>query len=197
MERRTVLKALAALPAVSWLATSGSAAVAGVQQARWVRPGEPGWPTPAEWAALGESVGGRLVKVQSAFTVCVPNAGSAACSALFDENLLDPFYIDQSVNLTQTLGWTDAFVSQPSAYAVLAESSADVAAAVNFAREHNVRLVVKSGGHSYLGTSNAPDSLLIWTRPNMQAIEVHDSFVPQGCAGVVESEPAVSLGAGC
>ena len=36
--------------------------------------------------------------------------------------------------------------------------------AVNFARENNLRLVVKGGGHSYQGTSNAPDSLLIWTR---------------------------------
>jgi hypothetical protein len=172
-------------------------AAAGVRSARWVRPGEPGWPTAAEWAALGESVGGRLVQVESAFAVCQPDAGSAACTGLFQKNLLDPFYIDQSVNLTQTLGWLDAFTSEPSAYAVLAASSADVAAAVNFAREHNVRLVVKSGGHSYLGTSNAADSLLIWTRPNMQAIEVLDSFVPQGGAGLVAPEPAVSVGAGC
>jgi len=161
-----------------------------------VRPGEPGWPSPEEWAALGERVGGRLVQVQSAFTVCEPNAGSAACTALFQKDLLDPFYIDQSVNLTQTLGWLDAFTSQPSAYAVLAASSADVAAAVDFAREHDVRLVVKSGGHSYQGLSNAADSLLIWTRPNMQAVEVLDSFVPQGGAGRVGPEPAVSVGAG-
>jgi FAD/FMN-containing dehydrogenase len=201
MERRTLLKALAGLPLLSWLplsrsaaAVSGSAAVAGLP--RWVRPGEPGWPSPAEWTALGESVGGRLVQVQSAFTVCEPDAGSAGCADLL-QNLTDPFYIDQSVNLTQTLGWIDAFTSQPSAYAVLAASSADVAAAVNFAREHNVRLVVKSGGHSYLGTSNAPDSLLIWTRPNMQAIELNDSFVPQGGAGLVAPQPAVSVGAGC
>ena len=144
---------------------------------------------------LGESVGGRLMQVHSAFTECEPDAGSAACTGLF-QNLTDPFYIDQSVNLTQTLGWTDAFTSEPSAYAVLAASSADVAAAVNFAREHKVRLVVKSGGHSYLGTSNAPDSLLIWTRPNMAAVEVLDSFVPQGGTGAVEPESAVSVGAG-
>jgi FAD/FMN-containing dehydrogenase len=194
MQRRTLLKALAALPLFSWLSASGSAA-AGVRSARWVRPGEPGWPSPAEWAALAKSVGGRLVQVQSAFAVCQPDATGAACSDLF-ENLKDPFYIDQSVNLTQTLGWLDAFTSEPSAYAVLAESSADVAAAVDFAREHNVRLVVKSGGHSYQGTSNAADSLLIWTRPNMQAIELNDSFVPQGGAGLVAPEPAVSVGAG-
>jgi FAD/FMN-containing dehydrogenase len=195
MQRRTVLKALAALPLFSWFAASGSAG-AEVQPARWVRPGEPGWPSPAQWAALGESVGGRLVMVQSAFTVCSPDAGSAACTNLFENQLTDPFFIDQNVSLTQTLGWTDAFTSEPSAYAVLAASSADVAAAVNFAREHNVRLVVKSGGHSYLGTSNAADSLLIWTRPNMQAIEVLDGFVPQGAAGLIEPAPAVSVGAG-
>jgi hypothetical protein len=194
MQRRSFLKGLAALPVFSWLAAFGSAG-ATVRSAQWVSPGEPGWPSPAEWAALSESVGGRLVQVQSAFGVCELDAGSSACTALF-QNLTDSFFIDQSVNLTQTLGWVDAFTSEPSAYAVLAESSADVSAAVNFAREHNVRLVIKSGGHSYLGTSNAADSLLIWTRPNMQAIEVLDSFVPQGGAGLVEPESAVSVGAG-
>jgi FAD/FMN-containing dehydrogenase len=194
MQRRSFLKALAALPLFSWLAASGSAGAA-VRPARWVRPGEPGWPSPADWAALSESVGGRLVAVQSAFGVCEPDPGTAACVNLF-QNLADPYFIDQSVNLTQTLGWVDAFTSEPSAYAVLAASSADVAAAVNFAREHNVRLVVKSGGHSYLGTSNAADSLLIWTRPNLQDIEVLDSFVPQGGAGLVAPAPAVSVAAG-
>jgi FAD/FMN-containing dehydrogenase len=198
MERRTVLKALAGLPLVSWFGVSGctdagAQPAAAVLPARWVRPGKPGWPSPAQWAALGESVGGRLVQVQSAFTVC--GAGGAACTDLF-QNLLDPFYIQRSVNLTQTLGWTGAFTSAPSAYAVLAASSADVVAAVNFAREHRVRLVVKGGGHSYLGTSNAPDSLLIWTRPNMTTVEVLDSFVPQGATGATEPEPAVSVGAG-
>jgi len=193
MQRRTLLKAAAVLPLFSRFAALAPRAAA--RAARTVRPGEPGWPSPAEWAALGESVGGRLVQVQSAFTVCEPDAGSTACGDLF-QNLMDPFYIDQSVSLTQTLGWIDAFTSEPSAYAVLAASSADVSAAVNFAREHNVRLVVKSGGHSYLGTSNAPDSLLIWTRPNMQAIELSDGFVPQGGAGLAGPEPAVSVGAG-
>ena len=79
---------------------------------------------------------------------------------------------------------------------MLAQRSADVAAAVNFARRHRVRLVVKGGGHSYVGSSNAPDSLLIWTRPNLRAVELHDRFVPRGAAGLVEPEPAVSVGAG-
>ena len=188
------LKGLAALP-LSALVAVPARGLALRSRSERVRPGEPGWPDPAEWAKLRRRVGGRLVKVTSPFAACTPHPGSPACTELF-ENLRDPFYISDSVALTQTLGWTDAWTSQASAYAVLAQNSADVAAAVNFARDHRVRLVVKGGGHSYVGGSNAPDSLLIWTRPNLRAIELHDRFVPRGAAGLVEPEPAVSVGAG-
>ena len=190
MQRRTLLKGLAALPLFSRFATPAHGA-----GMRRVRPGETGWPSPQQWAKLGESVGGRLVKVRSPFAVCRPDAGSPGCANLF-QNLKNPYYIDESVALTQTLGWTDAWTCEPSAYAVLARGSADVAAAVNFAREHRVRLVVKGGGHSYTGASNAAHSLLVWTRPNMRGIELHDRFVPRGAAGVAEPETAVSVGAG-
>ena len=76
-----------------------------------------------------------------------------------------------------------------------ARTTDDVVAAVNFAREHNLRLVVKGGGHSYQGTSNAADSLLIWTR-RMNAVTVHDAFVGAGCAGRHEPQPAVTVEAG-
>ena len=67
--------------------------------------------------------------------------------------------------------------------------------AVNFARENNLRLAVKGGGHSYQGTSNAPDSLLIWTR-HMNEITMYDAFVPQGCEHTLPPQPAATLGAG-
>lgn len=46
-----------------------------------------------------------------------------------------------------------------------------------------------------MGTSNAPDSLLIWTRA-LREVTVHDSFVGQGCEGNGAPVPAVSAGAG-
>ena len=76
-----------------------------------------------------------------------------------------------------------------------ARKAGDVVAAVNFAREHNLRLVVKGGGHSYQGTSNAPDSLLVWTR-NMKDVVLHDAFVASGCEGKAAPTRAVSVGAG-
>jgi hypothetical protein len=159
-----------------------------------VRPGDRNWPSAAKWEKLKQAVGGRLLKPQSPFTAChsVPD-GDACREAL--RQIKNPFYIGDEVALTQTSGWADAWESQPSAYAVAAKSTADVVAAVNFARIHNLRLVVKGGGHSYQGTSQAPDSLLVWTR-HMNGIEMHDAFVGQGCAGRQAPQPAVTIEAG-
>src|SRR5579884_736245 len=157
-----------------------------------VRPGQPGWPSPAEWDQLRGAVGGRLGELRSPLTEC--GGDPARCADLFKE-LKNPYFIGDEPGLAQTLGWADAWTFHPSAYAVAAETSADVAAAINFAREHNLRLVVKGGGHSYLGRSNAPDSLLVWTR-RMDAVTLHDAFVPQGCGDGAKPQSAVTVGAG-
>jgi FAD/FMN-containing dehydrogenase len=159
---------------------------------RRVRPGDAGWPAQAQWQALNDRVGGQLTAVRSPLDACRNGADPAACDAVF-KGFKNPYYIRDNVALTQTTGWADAWVSQPSAYAVAARNAADVAAAVTFAREHKLRLVVRGGGHSYLGASNAPDSLLVWTRP-MDSIVIHDAFVPQGCS--TPPQAAVSVGAG-
>ena len=109
------------------------------------------------------------------------------------KQLGNPFFIGDQAGGTQVSGWLGAWAPAPSAYAVAAHTAQDVVAAVNFARTHRLRLAVKGGGHSYQGTSNAPDSLLVWLRP-MQAITLHDSFTPQDCAGA--PSPAVTIEAG-
>lgn len=160
---------------------------------RWVAPGSAGWPTAADWSALGRATGARLLKLASPFEACRSEPAGADCAALF-KALKNPFHISEHPELTQTLGYVDAWTSAVSPYAVAAESAADVKAAVDFARTHRVRLAIKGGGHSYQGTSNAANSLLVWTHP-MRRIELHDAFTPKGCAG--EPVPAVTLGAGC
>lgn len=72
------------------------------------------------------------------------------CRDLFAQ-LKDPYYIHDQVGLTQTCGWVDAWSYAPSVYAVVARTAKHVAAAVDFARVHNPRLVVKGGGHRYQG----------------------------------------------
>lgn len=191
MNRRQFLAAtasLAALPA-DWRLRAQTAGT----PARRVRPGDPGWPSDAAWEDLGRKVGGRLIKLHSPFDVCTTDPNGAACRDV-TASLGNPFFIGDDPALTQNSGWLDAWTSAPSAYAVAAASAADVAAGVAFARAHNLRLVVKGGGHSYQGTSCAPDSLLLWTRA-MHEIALHDAFVPRGCDGR-RAQPAVSVDAG-
>jgi FAD/FMN-containing dehydrogenase len=164
------------------------------QPVRRVRPGDPLWPSEASWDRLRREVRGRLITVQSPLTACQTAPEGASCAEIF-KALRNPYSIGDQPALTQTSGWVDAWTSAPSVYAVAAVETADVVAAVNFAREHHLRLVVKGGGHSYQGTSNSPDSLLIWTRA-MNGIVLHEAFVPQGCAGTLAPQPAVTIGAG-
>jgi len=105
----------------------------------------------------------------------------------------NPFYLEEQAGATQTTGWLDAWTAQVSPYAVAAETTEDMVAAVNFARKHRVRLVIKGTGHDYLGRSTAPDSLLLWTH-KMRGVTIHDAFVPVGSPG--PALPAVSVEAG-
>jgi len=180
MKRREFLGTGLAL-AAGWAFPVGLAAA---ERVRRVRPGDPDWPSPQQWAALKRETGGRLSPVS------LPTLDAAQAKEL----LSNPFYVGDQPGLTQSSGWLDAWRSSPSAYAVAAESAGDVAAAVRFARVHNLRLVVRGGGHSYLGTSSAPDSLMVWTR-RLNTVIVHDAFTPAGAGAA--PVPAVSLGAGC
>ncbi|MDE1959599.1 MAG: FAD-binding oxidoreductase [Xanthomonadaceae bacterium] len=198
MDRRRFLQDAAAaslLPLLGsrLLAPAWAGSPLGAPRSR-VRPGDPGWPAAAQWEQLRQAVGGRLIELQSPLHACLKAPDNDACRAMFAQ-LRNPFYIGDQPGLTQSSGWFRAWTSHPSAYAVAAESTADVVAAVNFARAHNLRLVVKGGGHSYQGTSDAADSLLVWTR-HMSAITLHDAFVGQGCAGTQAPQPAVTIEAG-
>src|SRR5271166_1739548 len=176
---------------MSGLAPGASAYAQAAPPKTRVRPNDPGWPSDEKWDQLSREVEGRLIKVRSPLAACVGASFDAACAQTFKE-LKNPYYLGDEVGLTQSLGWVGAWTSEPSVYAVAAKSTADVVAAVNFARTNNLRLVVKGGGHSYQGTSNAADSLLIWTR-HMNAIVTHDAFVAAGCEERPEPQPAVSI----
>jgi hypothetical protein len=194
VERRQFLGGAAAIAVAQSVANLSTESLSVERPFRRVRPGDSRWPSDAEWNGLREQVGGRLIRVTSPLSLCQAKADAEPCNALF-ESLKNPYYIGDDVALTQTCGWLDAWSSAPSVYAVAARNAADVSAAIKFARRKDLRLVVKGGGHSYLGTSNAPDSLLVWTRP-MRDIVVHDSFLAKGCEANAPPQRAVSVGAG-
>jgi FAD/FMN-containing dehydrogenase len=200
MKRRNLLRTVAMLPLLSgaFAAPLGAAQSANRparhRTLRRVRPTDPAWPSQASWDALKRDVGGNLLTVRPLFAACATEPRGTLCLEALS-NARNPFYLGDQPAGTQVTGWLDAWTPAASAYAVAARSSADVAAAVNFARENNLRLVVKGGGHSYQGTSNAPDSLLVWTRA-MNTVTVHDAFVGEGCRGTQAPAAAVTVEAG-
>lgn len=198
MDRRTLLKHLAAVPLLPtfwpYLSTAERTPAPAKSAFRRVRPGDPSWPSAAKWERLKQQVSGNLIAVQFPLAACQGASDTTTCQDVI-KNLDNPYYIGDQPGLTQTLGWANAWTTKPSVYAVAARNADDIAAAVNFARENHLRLVVKGGGHSYQGTSNAPDSLLVWTR-HLNDITMHDAFVPQSCEGKQAPQPAVTLGAG-
>lgn len=187
MRRRELLKMAAAVPCASLIPGSRAIHAAPPGSAiprRRLRPSDAAWPGKASWQDLNEKVGGNLIDVQPLL---------APADVL--RNLRNPFYLGDQPAGTQVSGWLDAWTPAPSVYAIRAHTAADIATGINFARTHNLRLVVKATGHSYLGTSNSADSLLIWTRA-MNAVQLHDAFVPAGCSGRVAPVPAVTAEAG-
>lgn len=161
---------------------------------RRIRPSDPAWPNSASWDRLNQAIGGHLTKVQLLFAACATDMQGTECRKVLKQ-ANNPFYLGDQPGGTQVSGWLNAWMPAASVYVVAAQDAAHVAAAVNFARENNLRLVVKGGGHSYQGTSNAPDSLLVWTRA-MNKVRTHDAFVGQACQGKQAPTPAVTVEAG-
>ena len=195
MNRRAFLKAIgsaALLPMLPRRLLADAAPAASGFRRR--RPSDATWPSQADWKRLNDAVGGTLIPVNFPLSVLKSDPDGDAAKQLL-KNLKNPYFLGDEPGLTESTGWVDAWATKPSVYAVAARNANDIAAAVTFARENNLRLAVRGGGHSYQGTSNAADSLLIWTR-HMHGITLHDAFVPQGCEHVMQPQPAVMVGAG-
>ncbi|KAI0866916.1 putative 6-hydroxy-D-nicotine oxidase [Xylaria cubensis] len=75
-------------------------------------------------------------------------------------------------------------------YAVNISTVAQIQLAINFARNTNVRLVVKNTGHDFLGKSTGAGALSIWTH-NLKSIDYIEHYTGRDYTG-----PAMKLGAG-
>jgi FAD/FMN-containing dehydrogenase len=145
-------------------------------------------------SVLRERVGSRLLDVGAPLAACLAGGGEQDRAAAL-ASLRNPYAIEDDPGAFHTTGWHGAHVTAHSPRVVAAESAADVAAAVDFARDNGAGLVIKNTGHDYLGRSCSPGSLMIWTH-RMREVTVHDSFVLAGSPARAAGVPAITVGAG-
>ncbi|CAH0020792.1 unnamed protein product [Clonostachys rhizophaga] len=170
-------------------------------------PGKATWPARQQWDRLNATISGRLIKPLAPAGVChaeQPNFSKDACEALGQDWTGYNFHLDDPVSM-MFANWANSTctpdTSKPCtkagypAYVVNAESAEDVKAGIDFAREKNVRLVVKSTGHDFLGRSIAPGSLSIWTR-HLRSITFHKGEYKLSGSDTVIQGDAVTAGAG-
>ncbi|KXH65704.1 FAD binding domain-containing protein [Colletotrichum salicis] len=170
-------------------------------------PGTASWPSSNDWSRLNKAVDGRLFKPLLPGGVChpeQPNYSADQCPILlpawrtFEFHAEDPISImwDNWTNYTCVPldGFPCSGAGYPS-YVVNVTTAKCVKAAVDFARKNEVRLVVKSSGHDYLGRSIAPGSLSIWTH-HLNNIQYHEGQFKLAGSGKVIPGDAITAAAG-
>jgi hypothetical protein len=126
-------------------------------------PGSPGWPTLSEWSAFNQTTGGRLIIPHAPAAAChqgQPEYSMAICAQITDSWDSSQWHSDNPVS-NDWQNWNNySCLPDPSlpcsvdgypTYVVNASTAKHVQLAVNFGRENNLRLNVKSTGHDYLG----------------------------------------------
>ncbi|KAI2471066.1 FAD-binding domain-containing protein [Annulohypoxylon bovei var. microspora] len=151
-------------------------------------PGDEAWPAVAEWVRLNETLGGALLKPNPSAAACYQGPGfdQAECTFLLTNASSSHYWLDDPlVALTQwSQGATCPLALDPQGnctrggfpeYVVNATSVKHIQAAVNFARNKNIRLIVKNTGHDFGGRSIGAGSLSVWTH-HLKEMEVIPSY---------------------
>ena len=120
-------------------------------------PGSEGWPLEDEWARLNSSLGGILLKPVPAAAACYegPYEDQAQCNFLLRNASRSRFYIDDPLTVLTAWPEGDTCFATGTAdglsctqggcpvYVVNATTVKHIQIAVNFARNKNLRLVIK------------------------------------------------------
>ncbi|KAI0439615.1 FAD-binding domain-containing protein [Xylaria telfairii] len=165
-------------------------------------PGDRNWPTTAEWDKLNATVGGRLITTLPIAHVChAPWYSEEACQTLKSQwgvaelqtsqpaEFLAPWFQNQSCTPFEGEK-SPCKLGNYASYSINVTSSKDIVAGVQFAKQNNVRLVVKNTGHDLQGRSTGKGALSLWTH-NMKDMEIISTYQSDYYNG-----PAVKVGAG-
>ncbi|KAK3689365.1 hypothetical protein B0T22DRAFT_499138 [Podospora appendiculata] len=166
-------------------------------------PGSEDWPAESEWKQLNDTLEGALLRPIHAASACYQGDyyNATTCAFLVQRAGRTHFWVDDPYAvLTQ---WMQGNTCLPTAspvgnctrggspeYVVNATTVKHIQAAVNFARNKNVRLVIKNTGHDFGGRSTGAGSLSVWVH-NLKSVEFSAEY-----SSVYHSGNAIRIGAG-
>ncbi|KAI1035188.1 hypothetical protein LB504_005827 [Fusarium proliferatum] len=164
-------------------------------------PGDACWPSDNQWKSLNTTVNGRLIKTVPLGSPCHdPTYDADQCKYLQDQwqhpgihmnsssSVMAPWFANQSCDPFQPESRA-CELGNYVRYAVEAQTKADVVNTINFARNNNIRFVIRNTGHDYNGRSTGAGALSVWTH-RLKDIQFKD-YNANGYKG-----KAVTLGAG-
>ncbi|KAG9660707.1 FAD/FMN-containing isoamyl alcohol oxidase MreA, partial [Aureobasidium melanogenum] len=140
-------------------------------------PGDACWPSPDEWNSLNKTVNGRLIATVPLAAACHDDQYAAydekRCAELQNSwldpethlpsssSVMAPFFANQSCDPFQPRS-AQCVIGTYVQYAINVSCASDVINALNFAIDHNIRLVVRNTGHDYNGKSTGAGALGLW-----------------------------------
>ncbi|KAH8432946.1 uncharacterized protein LDX57_010580 [Aspergillus melleus] len=169
-------------------------------------PGDFWWPLDLVWDIFDLLLGGRLIKASPLAAVCYPDwpeYDADKCTDLASQwtssdlhmgdptSIMLPLYEGRTC-MASGFNYTDTckMGAYPS-YVVNVSSVAQIQLAVNFARNLNLRLVVKNTGHDFNGKASGKGALSIWTHWLKDKAFYSEFKADNGYVG-----PAMKVGAG-
>lgn len=145
-------------------------------------PSDSHWPSENEWASFNASIGGALLKSAPVASSCWPGnplnspktceevqAGwnSSDFHAELPESVDMPYYANNSCLPPGIPGYfpeRGCIVGGYPQYIVNASSEQQIATAMKWASQRDIRIIVKGTGHDLAGRSSGAFALSIWTR---------------------------------
>ena len=168
--------------------------------------GQSCWPSESEFSKLATRLTRPLLHPVPPASPCYPtSAPSSSCSGVITNFSNSQWRSDQpgamqntnfesftSIDGTTSACYLDTSLKTPCGLGSIppvgvdARTPSDVQVAVTFANIHNLKLVVKSTGHDFLGRSTARGSFLIWTH-NLKYTTYYPFFIPEGSPATPEN----------
>ncbi|KAF2193092.1 FAD binding domain-containing protein [Zopfia rhizophila CBS 207.26] len=151
-------------------------------------PGDKDWPSDEQWAKFNKTLGGVLLKPLPLAAPCYsgPQYNAGRCQELKDQWSNTSLHMNDPTSIMSqwSSGNTCVPTSSPNStcsqggypvYVVNATTVRHIQLAVNFARNQNIRLVIKNTGHDFNGKSIGGNALSVWVH-SLKDLTYHPSY---------------------